>query len=215
MGAAMENEGYEEEPFSAALNFELLSSHQSEKMMIYGLYALVNQFELHVDRITNKYKYITLTWLLATYAAIGFFFSVESKDLEINKHFVASILSILGIIGVLSIWFLDLCVYQRFWGAFFLAEANMEKRYEFLGTLTNISLSLDTIRVRIDGNNRFYSYANFLLVLTIITNIYFLVDTSTLKLSYSIILLLFGFFLLYMMKSTSKKLQHSLQNLLK
>lgn len=204
-----------EDFLSSEVSVELLSTNQSEKLMMNGLFALINQFELHLDRITNKYKYMTLTWLLATFAGIGFFFSPQTANLGVNKHFVSCIIETFGIVGIITLWHLDTCVYQRFWGAFYLSEVTLEMRCEYLEKLTNRSLSLNTIQARISGNGLFYMGAIILLIITLAINAFFILQKTLYQVAMIGVILGFGAFIIWTIRSTGKKLQRSLETLLK
>lgn len=204
-------EDYDEDLPLEEINSELLSSHQSHKMMVYGLYAMIYQHELHLDRITHKYKYMSLTWLLATFVGIGFFFSSETSQLPINKHFISCIVGFFGVVGVLSFWYLDICIYQMFWGSFYITEIKFEKKHPFLGKLINKTLLLDTLNARFSGNSLFYIISLALLIVIIGVSAFFLMSQLFYKIAIVIVILAFGFFVLWILRSTCKKLIQSLQ----
>ena len=145
---------------------EILSLHPSKRSLAYALHTRLNEFERHLDDIMSKHKNIAITWLLATYAAIGFRFSVESSQLQTNNLIVVSIICLLGLIGISSIWYLELAVYKKFWGAFFVESVKMENKYDFLPRIRNISLTLGNIKSRVSGHGNFYIYVCILLLLT-------------------------------------------------
>lgn len=200
---------------SNSVTDEILSLHHSKKTIIYSLHAMLNQFELHLDGITNKYKSISITLLLATYAAIGFVFSIEAKDLQINKLLVSSLVCFFGVIGITSLWYLDIYVFQKFWGAFFIEEVKMEKKHNFLIKIGDLSMSLDDVKARINGHGNFYVFVNILLIVTAGISISFITKSVVNKIfilsSYVILSLIVAFF----MRSFSKKLLYVIKQLMK
>lgn len=157
---------------------------------------------------------MALTWLLATYGAIGFFFSAQSIQFPINDFIVVSIICLFGMIGNTSIWYLDICIYQKFWGAFFVEEVKMEKKYKYLIKIRNISLSLDNIGTRLKGHGRFYICANLLLIFT--AGIFLVLLSYTFVSSIWIIagVVLVGISVFKIMKKIERRLQGSLEKLL-
>lgn len=193
---------------------EILLTYPSKKTVIFGLHTQINQFELHLDGITNKYKNMSITWLLATYAAIGFMFSAESSHLQINALIVACIICGFGMIGVSSIWYIDICVYQKFWGAFFIEEVKMEKKHNFLIKIRNISISLDNVRTRLMGHGNFYISANVLLMLTSGIFLILLFTNLSSRLLIAISLIFFAILVVSLMRTVEKKLQKTIEKML-
>src|SRR6185436_1848084 len=99
--------------------------------------------------IIKRYKVMSTTILAATVAAIGFSFSGEFKDIQINKLIMAAIACIFGVIGLSSVWYLDIQVFHKFWGSFFLEEVKMEEEHAFLVDIGDIAVSLDNIKARL------------------------------------------------------------------
>ena len=145
---------------------EVLSMHQSKKTLMFALHVHLNQFELHLDGITNKYKTLSLFWLLATYVAIGFLFSVESKNLQIDPLITVSATCLFGIIGVSCLWYIDIHTLHKFLGVLPTEGIKMERKYKFLLRMGDVSLSLKSVRSRIRGHENCYIFANLLLLIS-------------------------------------------------
>lgn len=174
---------------------EFLTLHETPKMLIYSWHALIMQLELHLDGITTKYKSIALTLLLAIYAAIGFLFSAELKDVQINLFITMSFICICGFIGINSIWFLDMHVFQNFWGAFFIEGVKMENKHDFLVRLGDSAIALNNIQSRIKANKNFYIFINTLLIVTCATALIFIFSSF----SAIMVIVVVAFLLIYSM----------------
>lgn len=194
---------------------EILAMHPSRKTLIYGLHALLDQFEAHLDTIIKRYKVMTMTLLLATGAAIGFSFSSELKDLPINKLIMTGAISILGVIGISAIWYLDIQVFHKFWGAFFIEELKMEKEHPFLINIGDSSESLDTIKSQLFGEGNFYIFLNVILITVSGASLSFLSKSIYVKIIIFMVILIIASFIIYGMIKSSRKLHQALKELLR
>ncbi|HSW85912.1 MAG TPA: hypothetical protein VLG49_00270 [Rhabdochlamydiaceae bacterium] len=204
---------HEKEHFNFILDSD--TKHSSHKAFIQAIYFKLNQFERHFELITTKYKNIALTWLLATYAAVGFLLSNEAKGL-IDHLSAVSIICFIGLVGVSLIWHLDMNVYHRFWSALFIEEVIMEEKYPHLLQSKTITLLIDKSREKFFTRGAFYFIADILLVITMAAAVFPLIQHSSL---YSIIgteigFLVFLILLLFFMIKYSNKLQKSFSQLL-
>ncbi len=178
------------------------------------MHVHLNQFELHLDAIMNKYKALSLLFLLSTYVAIGFLFSSQAKSSEINTFISVSAVCIFGIIGVTSLWYIDLHTLHKFWGAFFVEGIKMEKKYKFLLRIGDLSLALDTIRSRIRGHEGSYIFANLLLCLSAGIALVLSTQDNWLKLIYCSVVVVFSFLMVRFMRKSGEKLQMAIESLL-
>lgn len=193
---------------------EILSAHQSKNALMFALHAHLKQFELHLDSITNKYKTLSLFWLLATYVAIGFLFSVESKNLQINPLLTVGATCLFGIIGVSTLWYIDIHTIHKFIGAFFIEGINMERKYKFLLEMGNLSLSLKSVGSRIHGHENFYIFANLLLLVSAGVSLVLLIKSSALQIGISFLVIVLAFSLLVTMRMIGQRLQFAIESLL-
>lgn len=193
---------------------EVLSIHQTRKTLIFALHVHLNQFELHLDAIMNKYKALSLLFLLSTYVAIGFLFSSEAKSSEINIFISVSSVCLFGIIGITSLWYIDLQTLHKFWGAFFVEGIKMEKKYKFLLKIGDLSLALDTIGSRIRGHEGSYIFANLLLCVSTGIALVLSTQNNALKLINCLIVVAFSFFMVKFMRKAGEKLQMAIESLL-
>lgn len=207
----LEDESFDEIDSGAEAPFHL----ETKKTMIYSLHVLLNQFESHLDTFTHKYKILTLRWLLATFAAVGFLFSVELSNPKINNLLMAGIVSLFGVIGITSIWYMDLFIFQKFWGVFFVEEVKMEKKHLFLTKIRDTSLSLDNIKTRIHGHGSFYIFSNIILTITGGVALSFFQISGIAKIFTSLSIIVFALAIIGWMKVTEDRLQKAIEDLLK
>jgi hypothetical protein len=193
---------------------EVLQMHPTRKTLIFSLQSLLCQFEYHLDNIIKRYKMMTITILLATGVAVGFSFSSELKDLQVNKLLMSSTACIFGVIVITALWHLDIQVFHKFWGAFFVEEVKMEKMHPFLVDIEKISVTLDNVKVRLLGDGKFYIFFNTILLITAGTFLSFLSDSKEIKILIFSFIGLLIFFMIKMMNNACKKLQNALDSLL-
>lgn len=84
--------------------------------------------ERHFNNMCGKYKSLASTWLLSTFAAIGFLLisNVEPKALFISA------IAFAGSLGIFLLWLIDLKVYQQLLGANFVEGLSIEKKIDWL-----------------------------------------------------------------------------------
>lgn len=142
---------------------EILAIHPSRRTLINSLHALIVQFQAHLDTIIKQYKIMSITLVAATIAAVGFSFSGELKDVQVNKLIMAGVVCIFGMIGLAAIWYLDVQVFHKFWGSFFAEEVKMEEEHSFLVDVGDVAVSLDNIKSRLIGDGNWYIFLNIIL----------------------------------------------------
>lgn len=210
----MEIDDFYEETEQDSVGKELLSKHPTKKTLMFALHVHLNQFELHLDGIINKYKTISLFWILATYVGIGFVFSVDDKTIGMNPFITIALICLFGIIGISSLWYIDIHTLHKFWGAFFVEGIKMENKYKFLLKIGSSSLSLNTINSRIRGHEDSYIFANLLLLISAGIALTLYTQSNILRIGASILILLFAFFMIRMMRKIGHKLQIAIESLL-
>ena len=197
------------------LGREVVSIYESKKTLIYALHVHINQFELHLDTITNKYKSIALLWLLASFVAIGFIFSTETKELQIDRLISASIISLFGMIGISSLWYIDMSTFQKFWGAFFIESVKMGNKYHFLLNVGDVSLRLDTVKSRIIVHENIYILSKLLLLITGGIALVLFFESNILKIITSVFLLALALLIIQIMRKLGLKLEKTIEVLLR
>lgn len=163
------------------ISHDALNLHSSNKTLINQLHTLIIQFEEHLDVIIKKYKVMSITLLVATGAAIGFSFSGELVNVHLNKLAVASVISVFGMIGLFAIWHLDVQVFHKLWGSFFIEEVRMEATHPFLLEIGDVAVSLESINVRLIGDTNWYIFLHIILGTTAATIFSFMWESMAIK----------------------------------
>ena len=206
-----------EQKKSAETDYVLDFIGYSQKTLNYGLYTKLNEFESHLETISTKYKQIALTWLLATFAGIGFLLSVQTAQLPVNHLVAVSLIAMIGLLGVTLLWHLDVNIYNLFWTAVFIEEIRMEKKLDFVCQTRSLMLLIDEDREKIFHHGLFYIIANSLLVCTIAAAMFYLF--RNLDLIYivfvAIAFVLFEIGMYYFMTSYARKMESAFNKLIK
>jgi hypothetical protein len=193
---------------------EILNMHLSNRTLINALHILVIQFETHLDTIIKQYKVMSITLLAATIAAIGFSFSGELQDLHVNKLIMASVVCVFGMIGLNALWYIDIQVFHKFWGSFFVEEVKMEEKHPFLVEIGDIAVSLDNIKARLVGDGNWYIFINIILIAIIAIILSFASNSVYFKISIFSVATFVAFFISQKMLKASKKILHVVEQLL-
>jgi hypothetical protein len=210
----MEIDHSEEEAELTKISEEMLVVHPSKKTLMHTLHSLIIEFESHLDTVIKRYKIMSITLLIATGAAIGFSFSGELKEVHVNKLIMASIVCLFGIIGLISIWYLDIQVFHKFWGSFFVEEVRMEEKHSYLVDVGDIEVSLETLKVRLIGDGNWYIFLNTILTAAGAISLSFIWESILIKILVFFAAGIFAFFLAKFMIKASKKLLNAVEQML-
>lgn len=115
--------------------------NKKDKLLIYGLYTKLLSSEKHYGSLQTKYRLISSTWLLATFAAIGFLFSFE-KSLPMDHLLAAVFVCILGIFGQLFLWYEDNIVQEILLDLHVIESLKLEKKNPWLSQIHHRFLHL-------------------------------------------------------------------------
>jgi hypothetical protein len=162
----MFNEQHSSSQKKSKFEYEIPFIHFSNKTFLFGMYTKLLDFENHFEVIATRYRNIALTWLLATYAGIGFLLSGETETLIIDHVVSVVLMSFIGMIGITLIGHLDINIYNRFWSALFIEEIIMEERYPFLPKTQKTTLLIDKKRNNLFSHGWLYFTEIFLLIIT-------------------------------------------------
>jgi hypothetical protein len=104
---------------------------QLSKDQIWKMYSEVGVIERHFNDLQGKYRVMASTWLLATFAALGFIFT-QTLNTRIPGELIAAGIATASAIGISLIWVLDLLVYHRLLAAAFAEGYELEQQYDWL-----------------------------------------------------------------------------------
>ncbi len=82
--------------------------------------------EQHFNSLESEYRKLASTWLLAALGACGFILTTRSEKLLFDPWLLVSIICLLGSIGILVLYMLDLRVYHQLLAAFFNSGLQIE-----------------------------------------------------------------------------------------
>lgn len=93
-----------------------------------AMLRLITESEQHFNNLCFKIRSLASTWLLATFAGVGFVLTKQG-DFVFDKSTISILICWAGAIGVLVLWVLDLQLYQRLLNAWFEAREDIETRH--------------------------------------------------------------------------------------
>jgi hypothetical protein len=112
--------------------------------------------ERHFNEIQARYRALASTWLLATFAGIGFVLSAESFDLPVPRLFVVAGIALAGTVGLVLLWNLDVRVYHRLLDAYFWEGLRLESRNPWVPQVRQRMLDFTNDRGVLPRVNVFY-----------------------------------------------------------
>lgn len=104
----------------------------SERVIVYKMYSNFILSIKHFDVMQTFYRTMASTFLLGTFAAIGFLFSRQNISLSYENIFPLLLISAFGIASLFSLWHLDLIFYERLLVCNFEGALRLEKTHQWL-----------------------------------------------------------------------------------
>jgi hypothetical protein len=96
--------------------------------------------ERHFNELESRYRTLASTWLLATFAGVGFVLSEQVLALHIDRLILVGGIGLAGAIGIALLWNLDLMVYHQLLAANFYAGITLERAHPWLPQVRNAML---------------------------------------------------------------------------
>ena len=198
-------------------DFQINIVEYSRKTLQFGLYSKLSQFERHLDTISTRYKNMSLTWLLATFAGIGFLLSSETSKLPFSIFIPAMLIAFLGIIGNSLLWHLDINVYDRLWASIIVEQSIMEQKCSFLFFSKSIDLAIDKERERFFSHSLPYMATHVMLTSTLAILVFFYLKNYHLLIRIGSLIFFSAILIIavYFMSSATKKIKKDFDKLLK
>ena len=103
----------------------------------------IGESERHFNDLQVRYRLLASTWLLASFAGVGFIMT-DSSQLN-GEDLILCLISAGGTIGVIVIWVLDLLGYHRLLAAYFLEGLRIEDENPGLPQIRWAMLSQGTV----------------------------------------------------------------------
>jgi len=97
----------------------------------FDIIRLITDSEHHFNDLCFKIRTLASTWLLATFAGVGFVLTGQG-DFVFAKTTVVILICWAGAVGVFVLWILDLQVYQKLLNTWFDARKEIEEESLYL-----------------------------------------------------------------------------------
>jgi hypothetical protein len=112
------------------------SKKRTNSEKAWEMYLEVGNGERHFNQLEHQYRLLASTWLLGTFAAIGYTLTnvgAQPGDyLGFYKELIVAAIALAGATGITLIWLLDVRVYQQLLHCFFLEGLDLEDEHEWL-----------------------------------------------------------------------------------
>jgi len=103
---------------------------------VWEMYLEIGNAERHFNQLGHQYRVIASTWLLGTFAAVGYVLTKVGANPEDllgpYRELIIAAVAFAGAIGIMLVWLLDQRVYQKLLGPFFLAALDLEDEHKWL-----------------------------------------------------------------------------------
>ncbi len=109
-----------------------MSEKDKKKLITYGMYCNHIKEIQHFDVMQTFFRVLTSTLLLASFAAIGFIFSLAQTHILFGRLFIVIMIGFIGISSFFTLWYLDLVFYERLLVSHFAEAFRLEKEHEWL-----------------------------------------------------------------------------------
>lgn len=102
--------------------------------------------EKHFNGLETQYRLLASTWLLASLGAIGFLLKDDKSSwLNSNKLYLIGAIGLVGSLGIMLLWILDIRVYHKLLHSVFIRGVLLELQYPWLPKIrTDMLLSQET-----------------------------------------------------------------------
>jgi hypothetical protein len=135
-----------------------------DESLAYGFYSMLIAYEDHYNNIQNKYKGLTITWVIATFIAFGYMLAGYEKAVFINPLLIIPFLCVLSTFGVCLLWFLDAGVYESLIFSIWKESYQLEEKYKILGKSHHLSENIFKGYKQKVFHGVFYAYLVFFLL---------------------------------------------------
>lgn len=114
---------------------------------VWALVIALNERERHFNDLQARYRILASTWLLATFAGIGFVFS-DHVRLPVEPKVGAALIALAGAFGISLLWVLDVLVYHDLLIAGYEAGKELELVFPWLPPIRRNFSRMKSFEVR-------------------------------------------------------------------
>jgi hypothetical protein len=129
---------------------------QVANLVIYGVYARLIDDIKHYDTVQATYRTMTSSLLLASFAAIGFLYSLKPHTLPMNLAFWIICIGIISLAATTTMAVLDLIYQERLMIANVIEALKLESQYHWLPKIHHQLLTLKTHPASPNRKSLFY-----------------------------------------------------------
>jgi FtsH-binding integral membrane protein len=104
---------------------------KSEFDKVWGVVLEIGAQERHFNNLQTVYRTMASTWLLSSFAAMGYILSKEFQP-GIERELLIAAVAAVGTVGIVLLWVLDARVYQQLLGSCFVEGYLLENLYPWL-----------------------------------------------------------------------------------
>ena len=115
------------------------------------IYTHIREIENQFNALQSTYRSLASTWLLATFAGVGFVLT-KTVDPFFDEAVIISLIGLAGGVGVSLLWLIDVMVYQKLLHAAFHSGVRLEQRYPWLPP---IRLAMKRTQIKGQARHRF------------------------------------------------------------
>ncbi len=113
-----------------------MRQNPKEKEELCNVYAQLLAGGRHYGELQTQYRIIASTWLLATFAAIGFLLSADNI-LPFDHLLGVVLISNIGIVGIYLIWYEDTVIQELLLDLFVIDAVRLENQNKWLPQVHN------------------------------------------------------------------------------
>jgi hypothetical protein len=103
-----------------------------DPQMIWKFFKEFEAAERHFNTLQNQYRTLASTWLLASFAGIGFTLTQERFAVPLDRLLLVAAIGLATCVGTTLLWNLDLRVYHQLMFAYFMEGHRLEQQYSWL-----------------------------------------------------------------------------------
>jgi protein-S-isoprenylcysteine O-methyltransferase Ste14 len=99
------------------------------------VWAMLQEFgltERHFNEMESRYRALASTWLLASFAGMGYVAAQPRLGIDVNRWLIITLIAFAGTLGIALLWNLDLLVYHQLLDVSFEEAKHLEDIYPWL-----------------------------------------------------------------------------------
>lgn len=107
-------------------------TNEAEFQYVWAMIQELGLMERHFNEMESRYRALASTWLLATFAGMGYVAVHGQLGIDVDHWLIIAMIASAGALGIALIWNLDLLVYHQLLDVNFEEAERLEDRYQWL-----------------------------------------------------------------------------------